>query len=117
MGKATRWLKGLLGMKKEREYCGHSGSLAPDKREKKQPGKDGESHITPSSIDHTRHRFYVAKKEGAKIKQTTDVTVVRSRRYHRETLLIGSKEGLAAVSIQSFFRGYLVSYYFVFQGN
>ncbi|ESW22591.1 hypothetical protein PHAVU_005G165500 [Phaseolus vulgaris] len=102
MGKATRWLKGLLGIKKERDYCGYSSSLAPDKREKKQSQKDGESHITPSTLDHTGHRFYVAKKEGVKKKQ-----VEKSRRCGRDTLLIGSKECWAAVSIQSFFRGYL----------
>jgi len=116
MGKATRWLKGLLGMKKERDCCGYSGSLASDKREKKQSEKNEESHITPSTIDH-RRRFYVAKKEGVKNKQVTGVAVERSKRSNRYTLMIGSKEGWAAVSIQSIFRGYLVCDYFVFQGK
>ncbi|XP_017424608.1 protein IQ-domain 26 isoform X1 [Vigna angularis] len=107
MGKATRWLKGLLGMKKERDCCGYSGSLGTDKREKKQSEKNEESHITPSTIDHTKRRFYVAKKEGVKNKQVTGVAVERSRRSGRNTLMIGSKEGWAAVSIQSIFRGYL----------
>lgn len=108
MGKATRWLKGLLGMKKDRDCCGYSGSLTTDKREKKQSEKNEESHITSSTIDHTKRRFYVAKKEGVKNKQVTGVAVERSRRSGRNTLMIGSKEGWAAVSIQSIFRGYLV---------
>ncbi|KAB1218493.1 Protein IQ-DOMAIN 31 [Morella rubra] len=35
MGKATRWLKGLLGMKKEKTHVENSGSLAGERREKK----------------------------------------------------------------------------------
>ncbi|TKY48221.1 IQ-DOMAIN 31 [Spatholobus suberectus] len=110
MGKATRWLKGLLGMKKERDYGGYSGSLALEKREKKRSGKDEVSNITPTSVtafDRARHRSYVAEKEDVKNNHTIDVAVVRSRSCDRGTLLIGSREAWAAVKIQSFFRGYL----------
>lgn len=35
MGKATRWLKGLLGMKKEKAHVENSSQLTGDRREKK----------------------------------------------------------------------------------
>ncbi|KAK7402281.1 hypothetical protein VNO78_14417 [Psophocarpus tetragonolobus] len=110
MGKATRWLKGLLGKKREKDYCGYSGSLDLDRCEKKRLGKDEESHITHTSVsafDHTRHRSYVAEKKNVKNKHTIDVALVRSRNCERGIFLIGSREGCAAVKIQSFFRGYL----------
>ncbi|KAG4945088.1 hypothetical protein JHK84_041418 [Glycine max] len=108
MGKATRWLKGLLGKKKEKDYRGFSGSLDLDKREKKRSEKDEVSHITPTNVttfDRTRFRSYAAPKE--KNKHSIEVAVVRSKSCDRGTLLIGSREGWAAVLIQSFFRGYL----------
>lgn len=114
MGKATRWLKGLLGKKKEKDYRGYSGSLDLDKREKKQSEKDEVSHITPTNVttfDRTRFRSYAAPKE--KNKHSIDVAVVRSKSCDRGNLLIGSREGWAAVLIQSFFRGYLVCHHFV----
>ncbi|XP_020228791.1 protein IQ-DOMAIN 14 [Cajanus cajan] len=108
MGKASRWLKGLLGLKKEREYSGNSGSLTHDKREEKRSGKDGVSHIAPTSVAafHRARRSYVAE-DGVKNKLAIDVPIVRSRSCDRGTLLIGSREGWAALKIQSFFRGYL----------
>lgn len=116
MGKATRWLKGLLGKKKEKDYCGYSGSLDLDKREKKRSEKDEVSHFTPTSVttfDRTRFRSFVAQKENVKNKHSIDVAVVRSKSCDRGTLLIGSMQGWAAVLIQSFFRGYLVCHHFV----
>ena len=114
MGKATRWLKGLLGKKIEKDYRGYSGSLDLDKREKKQSEKDEVSHITPTSVttfDRTRFRSYAAPKE--KNKHSIDLAVVRSKSCDRGNLLIGSREGWAAVLIQSFFRGYLVCHHLV----
>jgi hypothetical protein len=35
MGKATRWLKGLLGMKKDKTHVENSGPLPGDRKEKK----------------------------------------------------------------------------------
>lgn len=110
MGKASRWLKGLLGMKKERDYCGDPGSLALDKREKKQSVKDEVSHMTPTSVrafDRARIKSYVAERENVKNKHVIDA-ILRSRSCDKGTLLIGSREGWAALKIQSFFRGYLV---------
>ncbi|KAL2332327.1 hypothetical protein Fmac_019908 [Flemingia macrophylla] len=109
MGKASRWLKGLLGLKKERDYSGYSGALNHDKRERKRSGKDGVSHIAPTSVAafHRARRSYVAEDEAVKNKHAIDVAIGRSRSCDRGTLLIGSREGWAAVKIQSFFRGHL----------
>ncbi|KAK7271942.1 hypothetical protein RJT34_28228 [Clitoria ternatea] len=112
MGKATRWLKGLLGMKKEKDHCGgdYSGSLGP---EKKRSGKDKMSHITPTSdvkaFDCACSRSYVADKVDEKNnKPAIDVAFARLRSHARGTnLSYETRERMAAVKIQSFFRGYL----------
>ncbi|KAJ1385989.1 P-loop containing nucleoside triphosphate hydrolase [Sesbania bispinosa] len=96
MGKATRWLKGLLGMKKEKDHCDKSGSLAQGKKEKKGSGEDEQSHIT--------FRAYVAEKEDEQNKHTI---AVRSLSHGRGTFFRVSRERWAALKIQTLFRGYL----------
>ncbi|XP_027340428.1 uncharacterized protein LOC113853919 [Abrus precatorius] len=105
MGKASRWLKGLLGMKKEKG-CECSESLGDAKNEKKRSGKD---EVSVTAFDHAWIRPYVAEKEDEKNKHVIDVAdaVVRLRSYERGTLFCGSRERWASVKIQSFFRGYL----------
>ncbi|XP_027337304.1 protein IQ-DOMAIN 14-like [Abrus precatorius] len=136
MGKASRWLKGLLGMKKEKDHSDNSGSLAPDKKEKKRwsfakPGKDVAPHITStptavSGTDNTWLRSYIAETENEQNKHAiavaaataaaadaavaaaqAAVAVVRLTSQGRGTLFSGSREKWAAVKIQTFFRGYL----------
>lgn len=101
MGKATRWLKGLLGMKKEKEHCDKPGSLA---LEKKRSRKDEVRHSNVGAYDNAWLRTY--EKEVEKNKQAT---LVKSFSHGRCTLSSGSRERWWAVlKIQSFFRGYLV---------
>ncbi|XP_061358367.1 protein IQ-domain 26-like [Gastrolobium bilobum] len=134
MGKASRWLKGLLGMKKEKDHSDNSGSLAPDKKEKKRwsftkQGKDMVSHIAPTSVpptDNTWLRSYIAETENEQNKHAiavaaataaaadaavaaaqAAVAVVRLTSQGRGTLFSGSREKWGAVKIQTFFRGYL----------
>lgn len=133
MGKATRWLKGLLGMKKEKDHCDNSSSLAPDKKEKKRwsfskSGKDGVNRSTPT-VDNDWLRSYVTEKENEQSRHAiavaaataaaadaavaaaqAAVAVVRLTSHGSGTLFSGSRERWAAVRIQSFFRGYLVCY-------
>ena len=130
MGKASRWLKGLLGMKKEKDHSDNSGSLAPDKKEKKRwsfakPGKD----VPPSvpATDNTWLRSYISETENEQNKHAiavaaataaaadaavaaaqAAVAVVRLTSQGRGALFSGSREKWAAVKIQTFFRGYLV---------
>lgn len=134
MGKASRWLKGLLGMKKEKDHCDNSGSLAPDKKEKKRwsfakPGKDLNvaPSVAPASTDDTWLRSYISETENEQNKHAiavaaataaaadaavaaaqAAVAVVRLTSQGRGTLFSGSREKWGAVKIQTFFRGYLV---------
>lgn len=132
MGKASRWLKGLLGMKKEKD---HSGNLAPDKKEKRRwsfakSGKDvpASPNISPTSAtDNPWLRSYIAESESQQNKHAiavaaataaaadaavaaaqAAVAVVRLTSQGRDSLFSGSREKWGAVKIQTFFRGYLV---------
>lgn len=140
MGKATRWLKGLLGMKKQnqnKDHSDNSGSLAPDKKEKKRwsfakPGKDIappngaaasaspsdnsawlRSYIAETESEQNKHAIAVAAAtaaaaDAAMVAAQAAVAVVRLTSQGRGTLFSGSREKWAAVKIQTFFRGYLV---------
>lgn len=109
MGKASRWIKGLFGMKKEKDLSDKSSSLAQDKKEKKLSGKDDSIHITNTTrapaFDNAWLSSYVVEKEDD---QNRDAIFVRSLSHGSGTLFTRSMEKLAAVKVQSFFRGYLV---------
>jgi hypothetical protein len=114
MGKASRWLKGLFGMKKEKEHSNKSGPLVFDKKEKKISVKD-DNHIDhQNQISQTNaaefdanawYRSYVAEKQNEHRKNGI---LLRSLSHGSGRLFIGSREKLAVVKIQTFFRGYLV---------
>ncbi|CAL0322066.1 unnamed protein product [Lupinus luteus] len=124
MGKATRWLKGLFGMKKEKDNFENSSPLAPEKERKRwsftRSCKEEVNHITPT-VDNDWLRSYFAEKENEQKKHAiavaaadamvsaaqASVTVVRRRRHGSGTLFSGGKGWSAALKIQSFFRGYL----------
>lgn len=140
MGKATRWLKGLLGMKKEKDHSDNLGLLVPDKKDKKRwsftkQSKDvvaAGGHIAPNGLplspsDSAWLRSYIAESENEQNKHAiavaaataaaadaavaaaqAAVAVVRLTSHGRGTLFTGSREKWAAVKIQTFFRGYLV---------
>nr|GLL17801.1 protein IQ-DOMAIN 14-like [Ipomoea trifida] len=86
MGKAGRWLRGLLGMKKDKESVGKFSSFS-DKKEKKRWSLGGES-----------------KDSGGL--RAADSLLLRSSRG-RGALFVTQREKWAAVKIQSVFRGYL----------
>ncbi|CAI8583652.1 unnamed protein product [Vicia faba] len=123
MGKTTRWLKGLFGMKKEKEQSNRSGPLFLDKKEKKHRNKSGplfldkkeknknhQSHINQTSVqgfdNDSWYKTYVAEKQNDYNKKAI---LLRSLSHgsSRGSLFFGSREGMAAVMIQSIFRGYL----------
>ncbi|KAE9621391.1 putative IQ motif, EF-hand binding protein [Lupinus albus] len=120
MGKTTRWLKGLLWMKKEKDLNDSNlGSLVPIKKEKKwwsfaKQGKDmveasSNGDVAVSSCDNSDWlRSYIAESnEQNKHAIAAAVAVVRLTSHGRGTLFSGSREKWAAVKIQTFFRGYL----------
>ncbi|KAI4355575.1 hypothetical protein L6164_004334 [Bauhinia variegata] len=135
MGKATRWLKGLLGMKKEKESSVSSGSLGSDKKvEKKRwsfakSGKDPDvdqspvsiatgvpatdnawlrSYITDTEKEQNKHAIAVAAAADAAVAAAqAAVAVVRLTSHGRGTLFSGGRESWAAERIQTVFRGFL----------
>ncbi|OIW03792.1 hypothetical protein TanjilG_30068 [Lupinus angustifolius] len=124
MGKATRWLRGLLGMKKEKEHFENSSPLGPEKERKRwsftRSCKEEVNHITPT-LDNDWLRSYFAEKENEQKKHAigvaaadataaaaqAEVTAVRLRRHGSGALYSGGVGWWAALKIQSFFRGYL----------
>ncbi|OIV89931.1 hypothetical protein TanjilG_00447 [Lupinus angustifolius] len=130
MGKATRWLKGLLGMKKEKDHNDPNlGSLVSDNKKEKRrwsfakQGKDIpvspsqnsawlRSYIAESENEQNKHAIAVAAAtaaaaDAAVAAAQAAVAVVRLTSHGRGTLFSGSREKWAAVKIQTFFRGYL----------
>lgn len=139
MGKATRWLKGLLGIKKEKDPSGNSNSnsnsttLAADRKDKKRwsfaksardsgqtppPPPDTtwfrSSYISDSEKEQNKHAIAVAAAtaaaaDAAVAAAQAAVAVVRLTSQGRGSLYITGRDRWAAVKIQTVFRGYLVS--------
>lgn len=133
MGRATRWLKGLLGMKKDKGQ--EDNSTARDRKEKKRwsfskPGRDPSgvgqiplnfpaniqvdsawlrSYISETENEQNKHAIAVAAAtaaaaDAAVAAAKAAVAVVRLTSHGR-----GGREKWAATKIQTVFRGYLVS--------
>lgn len=139
MGRATRWLKGLFGIKKDKE-----NSNSNNRRDKKwcstigsNSGRDSVAlchnpgtippnisvaeaawlksyYSTESEKEQNKHAIAVAAAtaaaaDAAVAAAQAAVAVVRLTSHGRGTIFGGGHERWAAVKIQTFFRGYLVS--------
>ncbi|KAF9685238.1 hypothetical protein SADUNF_Sadunf03G0034000 [Salix dunnii] len=134
MGRATRWVKGLLGMKKDRdkERDDVATLISSDKKEKKRWSfsKSGKgdapvtlsgnmkdaawlrSYLSETERQQNKHAIAVAAAtaaaaDAAVAAAQTAVAVVRFTSHGRGTMFDGGKEKWAAVKIQTVFRGYL----------
>ncbi|KAG5248688.1 protein IQ-DOMAIN [Salix suchowensis] len=134
MGRATRWVKGLLGMKKDRDKeRDHAAALiSSDKKEKKRwsfskSGKDdAPATLSGNMKDAAWLRSYLSETErqqsnraiavaaataaaadAAVAAAQAAVAVVKLTSHGRGTMFDGGKEKWAAVKIQTVFRGYL----------
>lgn len=135
MGKATRWLKGLFGMKKDKENRAKNLNFS-DRRDKKACNsvKNGlchnpatippnlsaaeaswlRSYYTETEKEQNKHAIAVAAAtaaaaDAAVAAAQAAVEVVRLTSHGRGTMFGGSHERWAAIKIQTVFRGYLVS--------
>ena len=123
MGKATRWLRALLGMKREKNSDENSYLPAGDKKEKNRwsfskSGKEftGKVQMLPpppprkAVADADWQRSYPAESEEDRNDHAIAVAVVRLTNQTRgSALLNGGKEIMGVVKIQSVFRGFLVN--------
>ncbi|KAJ6704295.1 IQ-DOMAIN 5-RELATED, partial [Salix viminalis] len=129
MGRATRWVKGLLGMKKDRDKeRDHAAALiSSDKKEKKRwsftkSGKDDapatlsgsmkdaawlRSYLSETERQQSKHAIAVAAATAAAADAAVAaaaqaaVAVVRLTSHGRGTMFDGGKEKWAAVKIQT----------------
>ncbi|KAL3511731.1 hypothetical protein ACH5RR_024448 [Cinchona calisaya] len=135
MGKATRWLKGLLGMKKDKENVDNYSNCS-EKKEKKRwsfakSGKDSgfvgaqipvnipvtdtawlRSYISQTEKEQNKHAIAVAAAtaaaaDAAVAAAQAAVAVVRLTSQGRGAMFNGGSEKWAAIKIQNVFRGYL----------
>jgi hypothetical protein len=136
MGRATRWLKSLFGIKTDKENCNSS-----DRKDKKRcslgnssrdstglchnPGTIPpnispaeaawlQSYYTESEKEQNKHAIAVAAAtaaaaDAAVAAAQAAVAVVRLTSHGRGTMFGGGHERWAAAKIQAVFRGYLVS--------
>ncbi|KAL6491720.1 iq-domain [Orobanche gracilis] len=130
MGKATRWLRVLLGMKREKENVARNSNYSEKKDKKRwgfvKSGKESErldripadgsdwlrSFIADSEKEQNRHAIAVAAATAAAADAAVAaahaaVAVVRLTSQGRGGLFPDRRERLAAVRIQTVFRGYL----------
>lgn len=120
MGKASRWLKNLLGMKKEKEkekehIDVNSGSLTPNnsKKEKKRwsfgkQGKSLDSNITPTSdSDSAWFRSYMADTENQQNKHA--IAVAAATAAAADAAVAAAQAAVAVVRLTSQGRGTLFS--------
>ncbi|KAI4329199.1 hypothetical protein L6164_021489 [Bauhinia variegata] len=118
MGKATRWLKGLLGIKtdKQKEYSVNSGSLASDKKvEKKRwsfakSGKDPDVDQSPVSIatgvsasDNAWLRSYMSETEKEQNKHA--IAVAAATAAAADAAVAAAQAAMAVVRLTSHGRG------------
>ncbi|XP_026448981.1 protein IQ-DOMAIN 14-like isoform X1 [Papaver somniferum] len=128
MGKATRWFKNFLGMKKEKDK--NFSSNLSDQRDKKRwsfgksvrdsvcvghfpesnynnpvDDNDEETETTTTTATWVKSSSYYSETENEQNKH--DVAVVRLTSHGRGTLFNGVNEKWAAIRIQTVFRGYL----------
>ncbi|KAL0410595.1 UNVERIFIED_CONTAM: hypothetical protein Slati_3649200 [Sesamum latifolium] len=108
MGRATRWLKGLFGIKiKEKERREYSGEG------KGKEGRWSAGHSGRDGAERNKHAIAVAAAtaaaaDAAVAAAQAAVAVVRLTSQGRGTAVFGgSREKWAAVKIQTVFRGYL----------
>ncbi|KAL6335717.1 hypothetical protein AAG906_039480 [Vitis piasezkii] len=117
MGRATRWLRGLLGMKKDKEQV--ENSTAGDRKEKKRwsfakpggilgVGQNPVNFPANNPVDSAWLRSYISETEKEQNKHAiAAVAVVRLTSHGRGTLFGGGRDRGAATKIQTVFRGYL----------
>lgn len=131
MGRATRWLRALFGIKKERRHkeCNSKSCLGNSGR------KCNNNARLSSFVDEAAWlRNFYSETEKEQNKQAiavaaataaaadvavaaaqAAVAVVRLTSHERGTMFGGGSESLAALKIQATFRGYLVTFnYFIF---
>lgn len=132
MGRATRWLKNLFGIKKERsnkynvnvpegdltDLCHNPTTIPPNIS----PAEAAwlQSFYTESEQQQNKHAIAVAAAtaaaaDAAVAAAQAAVAVVRLTSHGRGTMFGGSgHEKWAAIKIQTVFRGYLVSKILIF---
>ncbi|KAM1599657.1 hypothetical protein ACFX1R_025533 [Malus domestica] len=82
MGRATKWLKGLLGMKREKHHVDNTSTVSSDRKEKKRwsfakSGKDTTTNRplnVPVPADSAWLRSYLAESENEQIKHAIAVS-------------------------------------------
>lgn len=136
MGRATRWLKGLFGIKKDKGnsnssdrkdttrcsfgnsgtdstgLCHNPGTIPPNISAAEAAWL--KSFYTESEKEQNKHAIAVAAAtaaaaDAAVAAAQAAVAVVRLTSHGRGTMFGGGRERWAAVKIQIMFRGYLVS--------
>ncbi|KAK6273510.1 PREDICTED: protein IQ-DOMAIN 14 [Theobroma cacao] len=135
MGRATRWLKGLFGLKNSKDYSNSSDRRDQKKCSSGHSGRDASAalchnpttippNISPAEAAWLRSYYNETEKEqnkhaiavaaataaaadAAVAAAQAAVAVVRLTSHGRGTMFGGGRERWAAVKIQTVFRGYL----------